>query len=399
MNNGPLTSRWRSLAAVLILAFQGASCGSGGDLLAGVGSGGTGGSSLADAFSLGAIRGFGSVIVNGVRFDDSKAVVTSDDGTTLTRDALRLSMVVEVRGGVDGAGTAGVADQIRVVSEARGVVQGVSPTAGSFTVLGVAVRVSQATVFDGVGSLAGMAAGQTVEVYGFYDRSSRALAATRVEVRTDAISRFKSHGQVGAIDSRSRSFLFGSLVVDFSAAALVGMGAGPTPGMAVRVSGVRAPGGDGLWRVDRVEAVQPPDYGSAGTVKIEGRVNDFGSSAGFSLAGVRTDASAALYPNGSAAALGEGARVVMEGRIEGGIFKVARVEYDRSEIEAPEFEVRGLVDRVSGSTTFSVRNTVVDASVAVFDKGSLTDLRVGRQVEVHGNVVGGVLRASRLKFD
>ena len=131
MTSTTLYSRWRALASLLILALHLSSCGSSVDLLAGVGSGGTGGGTTTDSFSLGAIRGFGSVIVNGVRYDDTTAAITSDDGTTLSRDALRLSMVVEVRGSIDGAGTDGVAAQIRVVSEVRGMVQSVSPTAGS----------------------------------------------------------------------------------------------------------------------------------------------------------------------------------------------------------------------------------------------------------------------------
>ncbi|MBP8306810.1 MAG: hypothetical protein KAY46_06065 [Burkholderiaceae bacterium] len=399
MTSSTLFSRWRALVALLILALHVASCGSGSDLLAGVGSGGTGGGTTTDSFSLGAIRGFGSVIVNGVRYDDTTAAITSDDGTTLGRDALRLSMVVEVRGQIDSAGTDGVATQIRVVSEARGVVQSVSPTAGSFVVLGVPVQVSAATVFDGVGSLAGLAAGQSVEVYGFFDRSSRSLSATRVELRTEALSRFKAHGLIGTIDPRTRSFLFGGLVVDYGAAVQVGLGAGPAPGIEVRVSAAAGPSSDGVWRVDRVEAVQAPDYGGASRIKIEGPVNSFGSPSGFYLGGVRADASAAQFQNGNAAGLGEGTRVVMEGRIEEGVFKVSRVEYDRSEVEAPEFQVRGPVDRVTGAGTFVVRNTSVDASAATLDSGTLADLRVGRRVEARGQISGGVLRATRLKFE
>ena len=399
MTSTTLLSRWRALVALLVLALQAASCGGGADLLAGVGSGGTGGGTTTDSFSLGAIRGFGSVIVNGVRYDDTTAAITSDDGLTLSRDALRLSMVVEVSGPVDSAGTDGVATRIRVVSEARGVVQSVSPTAGQFVVLGVPVQVSAATVFDGVGSLAGLAPGQSVEVYGFFDRASRSLSATRVELRTEALSRYKVHGLVGTIDPRSRSFLFGGLVVDYSAALQVGLGAGPAPGVEVRMSAAAAPAADGVWRVDRIEAVQAPDYGGAGKVRIEGPVNSFGSAAGFYLGGVRADASGAQFQTGSAAGLGEGARVVMEGRIEDGVFKVSRVEYDRSTVEAPEFEVRGAVDRVTGAGQFVLRNTVVDASAAALDGGTLADLRVGRRIEARGQINGGVLRATRLKFE
>ncbi len=396
-----LTARGRAWLAALAVMVNLASCGSGADLLAGVGSGGTGGGSIADAFSLGAIRGFGSVIVNGVRYDDTTAVISNDDGQTLSRDALRLSMVVEVRGAEDSAGTTGVAESIRVVSEIRGPVQSVSPTAGRFVAMGVTVNVTEATVFEGVGSLAGLRVGDAVEVYGFFDRAARALSATRVELRTAAIGRFKSHGLVGAVDPRTRRLQLGDLVVDFGAAALAGIGgSGPEPGQEVRLSGASAPGSDGLWRVDRLEAVLPPETGSRGRVRIEGPVNDYRSAAGFVLGGVPTDASGAQFPDGaSPATLRDGARVVMEGRLEGGVFKVTRVEYDRSETEAPQFEVKGLVDRVTGAGLFVVRNTVVDASAAQVVGGTLADLRVGRAVEVKGRIVGGVLRASVLEFD
>ena len=46
-----------------------------------------------------------------------------------------------------------------------------------------------------------------------------------------------------------------------------------------------------------------------------------------------------------------------------------------------------------------MRNTVVDASGAALDRGTLADLRVGRRVEARGAISGGVLRATRLKFE
>ncbi|MFO0443223.1 MAG: hypothetical protein ACK50F_02970, partial [Betaproteobacteria bacterium] len=50
----------------------------------------------ASSFTDGVIAGFGSVIVGGVRFDDSKAAVTTEEGTALAAGALRLGMTVEV---------------------------------------------------------------------------------------------------------------------------------------------------------------------------------------------------------------------------------------------------------------------------------------------------------------
>jgi hypothetical protein len=45
----------------------------------------------------GAISSFGSVIANGISFDDSGAKISMNDATA-TRDQLRLGMVVQVRG-------------------------------------------------------------------------------------------------------------------------------------------------------------------------------------------------------------------------------------------------------------------------------------------------------------
>ena len=53
-------------------------CG-GGDGLAGVGTGGTG------SFSSGPIRGFGSIVVNGVRYDEASAQVVGDAGAAFSR--------------------------------------------------------------------------------------------------------------------------------------------------------------------------------------------------------------------------------------------------------------------------------------------------------------------------
>ncbi|MFD2452572.1 hypothetical protein [Ideonella paludis] len=48
------------------------------------------------SFTSGAISGFGSIIVNGVRFDDSGAQVYDDDGNRRGSDDLKLGAHVEI---------------------------------------------------------------------------------------------------------------------------------------------------------------------------------------------------------------------------------------------------------------------------------------------------------------
>ena len=48
------------------------------------------------AFTEGTITGFGSIIVNGIRFDESTAQVIDDDGEAHDRNELKLGMSVQV---------------------------------------------------------------------------------------------------------------------------------------------------------------------------------------------------------------------------------------------------------------------------------------------------------------
>ncbi|HEY5324044.1 MAG TPA: hypothetical protein VIK58_14550, partial [Caldimonas sp.] len=101
-------------AAALLLA----GCGGGGS--AGPSSGGTG--VAPTSFTAGHISGFGSIIVNGVRYDDSAALVTDDDGNRSSREALKLGMHVEIHGGGisdDGKGPRAAASEIRHGAELR----------------------------------------------------------------------------------------------------------------------------------------------------------------------------------------------------------------------------------------------------------------------------------------
>src|SRR5882672_5247196 len=84
----------------------------------GVGTGGTG------AFASGPITGFGSIIVEGVHFDETTARIEGDDDAARDRSELRLGTMVEVQSGEirDGAATA---SQVRIVSALIGSVESV----------------------------------------------------------------------------------------------------------------------------------------------------------------------------------------------------------------------------------------------------------------------------------
>src|SRR5690349_21386141 len=142
-------------------------------LLGGCGGGGDMGASTtlasSGSFAAGTITGFGSVIVNNVRFDDSHATVSDDDGNASSSSALKLGMRVEILGGAvhdDGSGARADASAIRFGPELVGPVASIDAAAKSLVVLGQTVLVVDTTVIDDrlVGGFAAIAVGAVLEV-------------------------------------------------------------------------------------------------------------------------------------------------------------------------------------------------------------------------------------------
>ncbi len=85
----------------LALTFTIAGCGGGSESFAGIDAGGT--PTRVGVVSKGTISGFGSVIVNGVRYDTASAAI-SVEGSPATQSDLKVGHVVVVHGTLDSDG-------------------------------------------------------------------------------------------------------------------------------------------------------------------------------------------------------------------------------------------------------------------------------------------------------
>jgi hypothetical protein len=114
----------------------------------------------------GPIAGFGSVIVNGMRFSSVGAELVDDDSKIIQLQDLAIGMTVRVTGDADDSTQLGTARKLEVVRGTRGAVTAVDLSASTLTVLGQVVRTDVATAFQGLANLAALTVGQVVEVYG-----------------------------------------------------------------------------------------------------------------------------------------------------------------------------------------------------------------------------------------
>jgi hypothetical protein len=374
------------LGALLLSSLGG--CGGG------VGSEGTG--SFASSYASGPITGFGSIVVNGVHYDESAASVADDDGQALDSSTLALGMVVQVSGGTIGTAADGTlrasASSVRVVRALVGPAAAVDATAGQLQVLGQQVRVSADTVFPAslVGGLAGVSNGQLLQVYGFYDASRAAYLATRIDP-APASAGYRVSGPVASVDG-GQSFTLGGQHY-------AGSTAGLAPGAELRLAVQPVPDADGRWVVSaqRADDRPPDDRDGAG---LDGVIASMSSPTRFVVAGVTVDASAARI-NGM---LQVGTEVQLRGSLRAGVLVASEVQVDNG-ATARSFELKG---RIGGLDTaarrFMLRGMVISYAGAgvVFKNGSAAQL-VGfaGELEVSGRLSADrtMLEASEIQFD
>lgn len=387
-------------------------------VLAGCGGGGSadpaGSAETRSAFASGPITGFGSIIVNGVRFDDSTASVSDDDGVSRNRSELRLGMMTEVVGSgitTDDSGSRSTARSIRFGSEIKGPVTSVAADGSSLVVLGQTVQITTTTLFDDRlrGGVAGLVAGTSiVEVHGFFDPATGAYIATRIEPESNPVA-YKLRGAVSNLDKAAQTFRIGNGTETISYASIAS--AVPSAlenGLMVRVK-LQTTQVDGKWVATRVESgVRRLDDHDETEIKGTITATTFTVDRKFSVNGLPVDATGASYPKGTAGIV-LGARVEVKGRTTNGVILATRVKPDSNDDDgsgssSETFELHGTISAFDATAkTFLLRGVTVSfaGSGIEYRKGSEANLANGRNVEVKGirSSDGTQLAAIRISYE
>lgn len=387
-------TRRQALLALLGTALL-PGCGGGTDV-AGVSSGGTG------SFTSGTITGLGSIIVNGIRYDDRTATVTMN-GMPSTAEALQLGMVVRIQGSAItapssvGALATATATSIAYGSEWKGQAATVDVAAGTFKLLGQTVRVLGSTVFS-QGKFEEDLNGRYVEVYGFVDARDGSLQASRIEVESSAPNQYRLSGIVSGLSATT--FRLGSAEINHASASK------PTNlanGQLVRAE-LQTTQQNGAWVATEIKADDYRDeLDDNDEAEIEGTITSLTSSTSFSVNGIPVDARRITPPTG----LALGVRVEVKGDISAGVVIATEIEIESvGEVEAQKFELYGTVSALNTSaTTFVIRGYTIryievsGTTATIFDLGSEAwenGLQVRVKAELDSN---GDLLATKIELD
>ena len=380
------------------------------------GCGGGGGTSSTDAMtpsntvgvSSGTITGFGSVFVNGVKFNtDNASVFRGDDQLNDVRE-LEIGMIVRVEGSIDDK----IASSVRFEEDVKGPADG--PASGnSFSVMGQTIITDPATVFNNT-SLTGIAGGDILEISGLRNAND-AIVARFVERKTSpaSVNRYSVIGAVRDLDTTSRTFRIDDLTVSYGAADVTDLPSGnPADGQLVEVKDDSKTYAPGSLRLAATRVEPQNRLGSAGVpgarTEIESIVTRVNSSSEFEIGGilVRTTAST-LFLFGTPDNIVAGARLEVEGVLgSGGVLQANKVKFEDNDARIQANVDFGGVNVAGGTVTLLGIPVTVTGTTAMEDKRddvapfSLSDTLADDYLEVRGFIgANGAFVATELMRD
>jgi Domain of unknown function (DUF5666) len=348
----------------------------------------------------GTVTGFGSVYVEGVKYEDSSVRVSIEHDSTAPKNGaisdVKLGMKVALA-----TDARGHASSVVVSSEVIGSISALA--ADGFVVAGQTVKVSSdpaaPTVFDHVAGLSGLAVNDRVEVHGSRDANNQILA-TRIERKDPNSSMLiRVVGTIASLDSNAGSFSLAGLNVNFNAATRVRpQGTVLANGQTVAVWTDTAPAGNTLGAKSitlRVHGAVADDK-----LRVGGHIRalDFATKT-FKLDGFDVDAASASFANGTVSDLANGRKIRVQGKFVAGKLLASELRFIRDQGDAT-VQLSGAISDFVSAASFKLRGVPVDASApgVVFVDGGAANLADGVAIQLVGQVENNVVKPSRIEF-
>lgn len=382
-------------------------------ILAACGGGGSGSSSgtsnSSSAAGSGTVTGFGSVIVDGVRYDDSQldqtgAIQVEGDDSALrngTRKDLALGQKVDI-----GYRDANIMTSLRLGSELVGFVSTTASgntifVAGQRVVINTDPAMGPVTFLSDITSLSSLTTADRVEVHGTLatDSTGSFIQARRIEREAlvddagVAITNTKLTGLISNLSTTStgRSFTLGGVTVNVPNSATV------DPAGLQLVNGM-------LVKVFSTQGITPSASGGTLTASTIRSKSLRGNSSDYRVAGVVTDLNTTAKTfkvdgtlvNGAALSSlpAAGSTVRVEGRYDTATQTLTAREVKSSKSEVSDASLKGSITEYVSNSNFVVRGVTVDASGV----SGLTGLSNGVFVEVTGVVNNGAVKATAVEI-
>jgi hypothetical protein len=386
------------------------SCGGGGLTVADGGITGTG-------ITAGRVTNFGSIFINGIKFDVDNAMFFRDGENSTGQSEYLVGEYIVIEGNVNADGLSGKATKVTFIDSLEGEVTQTSSDGITIEVLGQVIKFDPLIVFHGFNIFTDLQVGNVVEVSGIKD-SSGVVNATSIQLKqtifVNGSSENEIKGFITQVDSINQTLQIGNLTVDFSSAELKDFnGSTPQIGQFVEAKSNQALIG-ALFTAFKIELEDENiTLGNNTEVEIEGLVNDFTSITQFEINGIPViTTSETVYKDGLATEVALNVLLEIKGKINtSGVLVAEEIEFeDNSSGSGNNSEIRveniiQSIDLQNSEITVDGTVFVIDTSTLMIDKSqqkisplTIDDLGVGDQVKLRGSSLSNdKVQTSRLE--
>lgn len=349
----------------------------------------------APASAQGKITGFGSVYINGVKFETEQATVVNN-GESSSEDTLEVGMVVKIKGKIDGDGQTASATSIEYQANAEGPITSINLANNSFTLLGQTYLTDEFTEFDGF-DFSTLNAGTWVEVSAIEDGDGN-YVATRIELEEDE-QEITLVGEVSELDSTAMTLSIGAQSVDYSNAEVEGELA---VGAEIKVESNSAIT-DGVLIASEIEVESQAEVDGQ-VVYFDGEIESITSETEFVVDDMTvTTNSDTEFKGGTAADLAEDVEVSIKGAFVDEVFVAHQIRLDLDTqikvegfVESTDVDANSVV--ILGTTVMTDEYTqFIDVSSAKERRFRIDDILIDDKVVVKAFEVEGQLLARQLK--
>ncbi|MEA3411618.1 MAG: DUF5666 domain-containing protein, partial [Pseudomonadota bacterium] len=316
--------------------------------------------------STGTITGFGSVFVNGTRFDTDRAEIFHGDDQLNDVRELRKGMLVRVEGDIEHA----VASRVHYEEDVKGPIdEDLADLSRPFSALGQRVVADSATVVDD-NVVFPVAAGTILGISG-HRQADGSLLALYIEQKDPAdVEQYKVIGRVTNVDTTAMTFRIDQLLVNYGSAATDDLPGGvPAEGRLVEVEDANlayAPA-SGLLNATEVEPAGKVEAEQARGREVElesvvTAIDKPGARFRISRFAVNLNAST-QFRFGDAQDIGVGTLLQVQGRVnDADEIDASRVTFKRSgvriaahaesdaDLDKAELNLLGVIVRVTDAT-------------------------------------------------
>lgn len=366
---------------------------------------------------MGIITGFGSVYVNGIKFEVDNSSFDVDGNLNASQSKLSKGMLVTINGTINEDGVTGTATNLVYddniegpISSAPSIISGSNNQQKTFEILGNTIIIDAISTYYEDTNFNDLAKDDVVEISG-YITDNNTITATLVKQKDPFVAGstvVELKGTISNLNLTSNSFELSGIVINYTSSTELELdGNILSNSLYVEVEGILEP--DNSISADEIE-IEENELNDEDFISISGIISDYVDDSNFKVNGQLIDASSAqeFEPSNALSLLENGIEVEIEGSLSNGILMANEVELELNDIEISALIQSIGIDRlelsfpnVTETITVMTNNSTQfeDSSSAEVDNLNLTLLNTNDYVKIEASIINNLLTASKVKRD